>query len=207
MQWSLVLLLFWPVLRGMPWERFRGELGWHRGRGVWREIGCGILGYLAGLPIYFGMAVIVLAANLIAEAVKKAAAGGKTPPEVPLPDNKVFDLVTGANGWMLLLLASLIVIWAPIVEESVFRGALFRHLRQRLRGPGGLIASVVLVAAAFGIAHAYVLVGVIMVATLGGIFAAMRDWRGSLIAPMTAHCLHNSMVLLLLLTVLPLMKG
>src|SRR5690606_8672697 len=51
LQWSLIGLLFWPLFRGMSWERFRGELGWHRGRGFFREVGCGILGYLAGLPI------------------------------------------------------------------------------------------------------------------------------------------------------------
>lgn len=209
LQWSLIGLLFWPLFRGMSWERFRGELGWHRGRGFFREVGCGILGYLAGLPIYFGMAFLVFFVNTISQAIQRAGApsGEKRLPEPPLPDNKVFDMVAGSHGPALLLLASLIVIWAPVVEESIFRGALYRHVRQRLGGWGGLVLSVAIVAAAFALAHAYVLVGVLMVATLGAVFTLMREWRGSLIAPMTAHCLHNSMVLTVLLTVVPLMKG
>ena len=38
------------------------------------------------------------------------------------------------------------------------------------------------------------------------IFALMREWRGSLIAPMTAHALHNGTLLTLLLLVLWAMK-
>ena len=106
-----------------------------------------------------------------------------------------------------MLLASLIVIWAPLVEESVFRGALYRHVRSRWRGLPGLVGSVVVAAGAFAIAHSYVLAGVIMVATLGGWLAMLREWRGSLIAPMTAHALHNGMILVLLLSVMPLMRG
>lgn len=202
LQWSLVLVVFWPIARGMSWERFRGELGWHRGRGIFREIGAGILGYLAGLPIYFLMALIVTAAMMIRQAIAARGKGGP-PQDMPVPDNKVFDLIGGSNGWVLLILGSLIVLWAPLVEESIFRGALYRHLRGRF----AVVVSVLLVAAAFALAHAYVLAGVIMVATLGGIFALMREWRGSLIAPMTAHCLHNSMVLTLLLALLPVMRG
>lgn len=208
LQWSLVLVLFWPLVRGMSWERFTGELGWHRGRGVLREIGSGIVGYLAGLPIYFGVFLLVLAGYAISEAIRRAAAGpGKPPPEMPMPDNKVFDLLSHSSGWELALLATLIVVWAPLVEESIFRGALFRHIRQRLPGWGGLTLTVILVAAAFALAHSYVIAGVIMVATLGGVFALMREWRGSLIAPMTAHCLHNGTVLAILVTMLPLMRG
>ncbi len=208
MQWSLVGVIFWPRLRGMSRERFLGELGWHRGRGVAREIGCGALGYLAGLPIYFLVALVVTLVSVLIEWLRKAAAGnGPGSDDVPLPDNKVFDLIGSSNGWMLVLLGTLIVVWAPLVEESIFRGALFRHIRGRLGGPLGLIATVALVAGAFAIAHSYVLAGVIMVATLGGIFALMREWRGSLIAPMTAHCLHNSMVLTLIVSLLPVMRG
>ena len=46
-----------------------------------------------------------------------------------------------------------------------------------------------------------------MVATLGGIFAVMREQRGSLIAPMTAHCLHNSMVMAVVMAIVPVMRG
>ena len=205
MQWGLAGVIFWPRLRGMSRERFLGELGWHRGRGVMREMGAGVLGYLAGLPVYFAVAVMVAVVSMLADLVRKA--GGQGGEDVPLPDNKVFDLVGHAGGWMLVLLASLIVVWAPLVEESIFRGALFRHIRGRLGGAWGLVASVGIVAAAFAVAHSYVLAGVVMVATLGAMFSLMREWRGSLIAPMTAHCMHNSLVLMVLVSLLPAMRG
>jgi membrane protease YdiL (CAAX protease family) len=207
LQWSLVLVIFWPLVRGMSWERFRGELGWHRGRGVWREIGAGFLGYLAGLPIYVGTALVMFLLYLIASAISHTATGGAGEPEGPVPDSKVFDLMEHASGWGMVLLGSLIVVWAPLVEEAVFRGALFRHIRQRASGPLGLILTVVLVATAFALGHSYILLQVVIVGALGGVFALMREWRGSLIAPMTAHCLHNSMALSLMLVLTPLMRG
>lgn len=206
MQWSLIGVVFWPRLRGMPAEQFRQELGWHRGKGVMQEISAGIMGYLAGLPIYICTAIVVVVVSVLIEMIRKGMQGVPGD-DLPVPDNKVLDMVSGASGITLLLLAGLIVIWAPLVEESIFRGALYRHIRARLGGFLGMVAAVGLVAAAFALAHAYVMAGVIMVATLGAIFALMREWRGSLIAPMTAHFLHNGTILLLLLSILPLMRG
>jgi len=37
---------------------------------------------------------------------------------------------------------------------------------------------------------------------LGTVFAIMREWRGSLIAPITAHMLHNGTVTVLLLVMI-----
>lgn len=202
LQWGIAPVILWPLLRGMSWERYKGEVGWHRGRGFFREVGAGVLGYLAGLPIYFMMAVVIAVLTQIQEAIRRGPGGGPHD-DVPLPDSKVMDLVSGSGGLVLLLLGTLIVVWAPLVEETVFRGALYRHIRTRW----GMLFSALFVAAAFAMAHAYVLAGVVMVATLGAIFALMREWRGSLIAPITAHCMHNSMVLTLLVTLLPFMRG
>jgi membrane protease YdiL (CAAX protease family) len=209
LQWSLALFIFWPIFRGMSVQRFKGEIGWHPGRGVFAEIRAGILGYLAALPVYFCMALVIVFIMLVGQAVRAAgrAPGSPVPDELPLPDNKVLDLISGAGGLALLLVASLIVIWAPLVEESIFRGALYRHLRHRFRGFLAIPIAVLLVAAAFALVHSYILAGVIMVGTLGAVFSLLREWRGSLIAPMTAHCLHNSTILILLLSLLPALRG
>ena len=42
--------------------------------------------------------------------------------------------------------------------------------------------------------------------TLGFNLAMMREWSGSLIAPMTANCLHNATVLTLLISVMSVVK-
>src|SRR5262249_44088767 len=56
-QWLLPLTLLWPLVRGVPWEQYRTEIGWRGPRGVWGEIGAGGLADLAGVPIYVGGAM------------------------------------------------------------------------------------------------------------------------------------------------------
>jgi membrane protease YdiL (CAAX protease family) len=44
------------------------------------------------------------------------------------------------------------------------------------------------------------------VIALGFNFSLMREWRGSLIGPIAAHCLHNATVLLMVITLFSLLK-
>ncbi len=192
-QWSLVLLVFWPLLRGMSFERFRGEVGWHRGRGFFREAGVGLLTYIAALPIYFGLAVLLVA---IMQLI-----GGDEPP--PTPDDRVSQLLDKGGPGVAVLLASLVVLWAPLVEETIFRGALFRAVRSR----SGALGAALITAVIFAVMHAYAPLQLILVGTLGLVFAFMREWRGSLIPSMTAHCLHNSVVLTVMIVVMRLASG
>lgn len=183
-QWTLVLTLFWPVVRGMPWKRWRGELGWHRGAGFFNEVGAGIAAYLASLPIYFLMALLVALLVYLANLMGWDAA--------PAPeDNKLLDLAMSGNPLLIALIFLLATMWAPVVEESVFRGALYRHARWRC---SPALAGV-LTAFVFAVMHGYAPIQLLMVGVLGLVFALMREWRGSLIAPMTAHFLHNSIVM------------
>jgi membrane protease YdiL (CAAX protease family) len=87
-------------------------------------------------------------------------------------------------------MGTLATIWAPIVEEVFFRGALMRHLTGWMHW---LIAAI-LTALAFAVAHNYAWQLLILIATLGTGFGFMRAWRGSLIAPITAHFIHNSFI-------------
>jgi hypothetical protein len=48
-QWSLLFILLWPRLRGA--KKGLAGLGWTTGQGVLTEMGCGIFGYLACLPM------------------------------------------------------------------------------------------------------------------------------------------------------------
>jgi membrane protease YdiL (CAAX protease family) len=155
----------------------------------------GVAGYMAGLPVLIGVVVAALALQALVKFVMRGGAGAPTEPAVP--ENKVLELVAGTSGWTLVLVVARATVWAPLVEETIFRGALFRHLRARRAGVVGVGASVLVAALAFGLAHAYVWIGVVAVTTLGAVFAVMREWRGSLIAPMTAHCLHNSVAMAL----------
>jgi hypothetical protein len=35
----------------LDWNDYRKAIGWHCGQGFFREVGAGILGYIAGLPL------------------------------------------------------------------------------------------------------------------------------------------------------------
>lgn len=193
-QWLCLLAIFWPLARGMDWPRWKREIGWHRGRGAGHEVLAGVGGYLAGLPIYFGMALIMVLVMLVVSMFTKTQ---------PMPANKVVDLVEGGSPLALLAVFLLATIWAPIVEESIFRGALYGHLRRRVP----LLLAAVGSAAVFAMLHGYLVMQLFIVGTLGFWFAVVREWRGSLIACATGHFIHNAVVLGAIITLLSFAQG
>jgi membrane protease YdiL (CAAX protease family) len=62
--------------------------------------------------------------------------------------NPVEELITG-NAWKLVALYVLVCGFAPVMEETMFRGALFHHLRRRW----GWLGSASVVAVIFAIIH------------------------------------------------------
>lgn len=182
LQWLLLPLTLWPVFRGVPLAEFRRQIGWHAGRGVLREIGAGVVGYFAGLPVFF-VAVCVAVITLV---IVQLLSGDKSPPR-----NAVQELIGGAGTGTLVMLFFLATVWAPIVEETVFRGAFYRHLR----GRWGVAISGVVSAAGFGLMHGYALPLMIPIVALGFVFAMVREWRGSLLGCMVGHWLHNTTLL------------
>lgn len=189
LQWFLMLTVLWPLVRGMDPRRWRHAVGLTRGDGVAREIGCGVLAYLACVPLYFLGVVITLVLVALWEMINPG------PTDAPVPNKPIVELVGTGNLWIIVLVFALATVWAPITEELIFRGALFRHFRARTHwAPAALLS-----ACLFAYMHSY---GPLMVAPLillGFMFAFMREWRGSIIAPMTAHFLHNFTLITLMI--------
>jgi membrane protease YdiL (CAAX protease family) len=77
------------------------------------------------------------------------------------------------------------VLLAPILEETAYRGMLYRHLRDRLRWlPATLITATV-----FALFHSF---AQMPTAYVGGLlYGLLREWRGSLISPVAAHASMN----------------
>ena len=136
----------------------------------------------------------------VEDRVQEASGAGDEP---PVPDNKVFEIFEKGSPAMTAVLASLVVMWAPLVEETIFRGALFRAVRPAWGAAGAAL----LTAAMFALMHQYGLMQLILVGTLGLAFALMREWRGGLLPSMTAHAVHNAMVMTLVLVVIQLARG
>jgi membrane protease YdiL (CAAX protease family) len=96
------------------------------------------------------------------------------------------DLAWGGNG---VLIASLLgtVVFAPILEEIVFRGLLYGTLRRRVGWP----AAAVLSAAIFGVAHGYGVAGLGSVFASGLMWAIAYEKTRSLLPGMVAHAANN----------------
>jgi membrane protease YdiL (CAAX protease family) len=191
---GLALSLAWPRLRGHGWRESRLALGWHRGRGWWREIGAGCVGYLVMLPMaLIGVAVTAVLVSLVGalgssgQTGAGVAAGGAVAEPVTHP----------AVGWMLggweakILVFLLAAVLAPLVEETFFRGAFFRSQRRAM----GLMAAGLLNGLIFASLHPQGWMAIPALTAMGLGFACLREWRDSLIAPMVAHAINNGLLI------------
>lgn len=169
------LPILWPLLRGAGWKDYCASIGWHRGKGLFREVGAGIVGYITGLPL-------LLAAGIIVMILVKYT--GETPSH-PV----VFGL--SRSPLYLFLLAC---IYAPFVEETLFRGILYGYLRRSQPW----IVSAAITGFIFGMLHPQGWVAAPALGIIGFNLCAIREWRGSAIGSMTAHALNNGSLVIIL---------
>ncbi|MBX3380176.1 MAG: CPBP family intramembrane metalloprotease [Phycisphaeraceae bacterium] len=189
-QWLVALSIFFPLLRGVKFGEYRKLVGWTAERGIFREIGAGIFGYLAGLPIVFGALLFSLLLNFLIHWWS-----GK---DAETPENPILEIAGRGDTILLVLLFTLATIWAPIVEETVFRGGVFRAMRAHV----GFVVAAIASALVFGFMHGYQVQLLGPVIAIGLVFALIREWRGSIIGPMVAHFLNNATILGILFLVL-----
>jgi membrane protease YdiL (CAAX protease family) len=83
-------------------------------------------------------------------------------------------------------------------EELFFRGALYRNLRQTF-GRWGVLGSVVIAvlvnSVIFAAIHPQGLIFIPVLGSLAVAFTLMREWRGTINAPIVAHAINNFVVL------------
>ena len=99
----------------------------------------------------------------------------------------------------------LAVVAAPLIEEIIFRGVLYRHLRGLSRswaiwlsiGMSGLVSGLI-----FAAIHPQGWMGIPVLAAIGFAMALAREWRNSLIAPMVMHGLSNGLVITMAVLIL-----
>ena len=181
--WLAVPALLWPLGRGFDRARWRADLGLHGGAGLLREAWCGVVGYVAALPL---LAVGFAMSAWLTNALGRDASH---PLVQEVARGSVFDVV---------VLYSMACVWAPLAEEAVFRGALYRYLR----GVRGRLASGLFTALLFAALHPQGLGAVPVLASLALAFALLREWRGSLVPCVTAHALHNALFVTFAITAL-----
>ena len=79
-----------------------------------------------------------------------------------------------------------------MVEELVFRGWLYAHLRARFRA----LPTIVLTGALFGLLHGGPPGYALSIAISGMIYGALREWTGGIVAPTATHILNNTIATL-----------
>jgi membrane protease YdiL (CAAX protease family) len=193
-----LLSLLWPVVRGIPWRRVCDDIGWSRGRGLVKDVLAGIGGY--------SLALSILPFSLIAIAVltKLRDVLGWGPDEFGpsnAPGHPIVFAVKHSGWWIWLEMLFAACIAAPLVEETMFRGVLYRHLREafsRWKPALSVLSSAFFVSFVFAVIHPQGFLAVPALMALAFAFALLREWRVSLLPAMVSHALNNAVTTLML---------
>lgn len=181
--------LAWPLWRGVSWRDLRDATGLRMPGSAWRLAWMSAASYVCALP-FMGLGVVI--GQWLASAM-----GDRSFQDVSHP---VQELLPGADAGMKLALFVVASIAAPLVEETVFRGLLYGHVRQQTWGwPRWLsiTAAMLFSATIFAAIHPQ---GVLAVPALAGVsigFCITREWSGSVAPGMVAHGFHNGVLLAL----------
>jgi membrane protease YdiL (CAAX protease family) len=173
---TIFALVMW--LRGMHpgWERI---IGWPRRDGVIRELAAGA-----------GLGILVRLASVLVASVVVTVLRGASDRSVQLPEQVSTDLA----GWGLVIFVIFALFAAPMLEEFVFRGLLFRSIADR----NGFWAGALVSAVAFGAYHLLTPGDSLDVLALGvthvgtGLGLAWIYWRRrNLLASIAGHAAFN----------------
>lgn len=190
--------LAWPLLRGMPWHQVRQDIGWHLDRRPGLELLLGPACYALALPMLIFGALLFLLLTKVRDLL------GWGPDEFGpsnAPGHPIVFWVGHAGWWVWLEVLFVASVVAPIVEETMFRGVLYRHLRSasaRWRPALSVAFSAVVASFLFAVIHPQGFLAVPLLMSLALAFTLMREWRGTLLPSMIAHGINNAVATMLL---------
>jgi uncharacterized protein len=176
-QVAMLALLFWALRRD---NLSLAQIGWQTadGQKPWQEFVIGALpGIALGLLYIYGLSPLMTAVQ--------RTLGDYVPAGELLP--------TLSSAVLPFFIAN--VLFAPFVEEGIYRGYALTRLFGRFSQPAAIVISCVF----FGLLHwsggfwYILLTGVVA----GGLFAGLFTWRRNIIAPFAAHLLLNLLEFLL----------
>jgi len=191
-----LLALLWPLLRGISWKDVKEDMGLHLGKQPWKEIVMGPLIYIKMLPA-LALSVVVLAVMM--KLFREAPSSSNPFAPVDQAAHPIIAAFKGADKKTLLVLFFQMSVMAPVIEEIMFRGVLYQHLRE-YSARFGTVMSVILSAFIssfiFAALHPQGLMLVPFLMLIAFLFVFAREWRGSLLPGMMAHGIHNGVIFL-----------
>lgn len=179
--------LAWPRIRGVSFSTICDDVGLRWGPSWWRPPIAGLATYSIGLPL-----VIV---GIVLSAVLTSLLGPGAPASHPIQDELASADMEGVLA--LLVLAAVVV---PPIEEIMFRGVLYRHLREtfgRLGSLVGFAGAAMVSSLLFAAIHPQGLGFVPILAALAVAFCIARELTGSVVPGVIAHGLSNAAVVAL----------
>lgn len=195
-----LICLAWPVFRGIPFSQVRKDIGWTCANPV-KELLSAIPTYLATLslllPGFLAMFLLVALVSSFQDSHEFAS---------PIaPGHPIQELIAEGGTKMILMIFLTACVAAPIVEETVFRGILYRHLRDVKSFSGrwmSVFFAAIINAIIFAAIHPQGIYGLPVLAMLAIGFSLAREWRGSLVSSMAMHAIHNTLVTCISLVIL-----
>ncbi len=187
-----LLCLAYPLSRGVTFRQLRYDIGWTIDRPVGDTAFAGV-SYMATLPCLIpGIVCIALFTVLVGQFTEVHEFARQTGPGHPIQ-----EYIANGNWLMILMVFVTACIAAPVVEETMFRGVLYRHLRDWSQGRARWISvgfSAVLNGFIFAAIHPQGIAAIPVLMTLAICFSLVREWRNSLLTPMLMHGIHNMLV-------------
>ena len=152
-------------------------------KNIGKNIGIALYGYVAFLPI---LCVLFVSVVIVAKLINY----------MPQPE-PVYELIfKEARPKVLILVAFLISLLGPIIEEIFFRGFLYSALRKSI----GAFWAILLSAFLFSILHTNIL-GFLPIMALGLFLAYLREKTNSLMPSIVVHVFHNSVLVIMMFIV------
>lgn len=192
--------LAWPVVRGARFEDVCRDAGiWLPSR-AWLEPLRGIATYALSLPILL-LGVMFTLMLIQIQALFTGVEDPFTTPQVPA--HPIIESVQEKDPWVYWQVLLLAAVGAPIVEEIMFRGVLYRSLRDSTRGlrvAGSMVASMAISGFLFAVIHPQGWVAIPALGALATGFAIAREWCGTIWPSVVAHAINNGLVTVLLFT-------
>ncbi len=181
--WSVIAVIATLLGLGMAllWLKIRGRLA----DAVSSATSAGLLTVAIGLGVGLAGGMLTYAVN--------AGVGLFFAPDAPVEQQIIQDALAGGQALVLALLVAIVI--APIAEEVLFRGVLFRSLRRRI----GLWPAAVLSSVAFAGVHVEIVISQPLALVGLFVFGVILAWSlekfEHLLVPILAHAVFNAISL------------